>query len=73
MLYSEREMTLQEWCNRLSDLHLVNKELRIVRKAMHRLLKWIDYHAEYGIESDKDLDTIVGEALDILGDDVPIR
>jgi hypothetical protein len=28
----QREMTLKEWCNKLPDFHLVNKELKILLK-----------------------------------------
>jgi len=70
---TEREMTLREWCDKLSQLHLVNREFRMVREAIDLLLGWIDCNAEYGIESDSDVEAAVYKALKILGDDGPIR
>jgi len=69
----EKEMTLREWCGRLSQLHLVNKELRTVKKAMYSLLRWIDMNTEWGLESYEDTNKLVGQALNILGENMTDR
>ena len=72
----EKEMTLREWCGRLSQLHLVNKELKTVKRAMYSLLRWIDMNTECGLEaleSYQDTDKLVDQALNILGEDMPDR
>ncbi len=62
----EREMTLLEFCNTLPKDHMINKELQVLKDAIDSLLGWIDRNAEWGIESEEDVELQVGEALRVI-------
>lgn len=40
MIHNDREMTLDEWCEQLSEWHLVRRELRELRWREDHPIRW---------------------------------